>query len=166
MNNVISIIVAAAENGVIGEDNRLPWRLPADLKRFKALTTGHAVLMGRVTFESIGRPLPRRRNIVLSRDPACHPAGCEVARGVEEALARLSPGEACFVIGGESLYRAFWHRADRLYLTLVHVHAAGDTRVPPVDPREWEEVRRESFPADDENEHAYSYVDYERVKTL
>jgi dihydrofolate reductase len=160
---MISIIVAAAENGVIGKDNRLPWRLPADLKRFKALTTGHAVLMGRATLDSIGRPLPRRRNIVLSRDPACRPPGCEVARGVGEALALLSPGEACFVIGGESLYRAFWHRADRLYLTLVHAPVEGDARVPLVDPAEWREVARERFPAGDGNDHDYSFIDYERA---
>jgi dihydrofolate reductase len=159
---MLSIIVAAAENGVIGRDNGLIWHLPADLKRFKALTTGHAVLMGRKTFESMGRALPRRRNIVISRDPAYRAGGCETAPGIEEALALLSPDEEAFVIGGESIYRALWHRAGRLYLTIVHVVAEGDTRVPPVDPLEWQVVKRERFPADEANAHDYSYVDYTR----
>jgi dihydrofolate reductase len=161
---MISIIVAAAENGIIGMENRLPWHLPADLRRFKALTTGHAVLMGRKTFESIGRPLPRRRNIVISRDPAYRVPGCETATGIEEALALTSPDEELFVIGGESLYRALWHRADRLYLTLVHLDARGDTSIPPVDPREWQLVDSRRFPADETNAHDYSFIDYARRK--
>ncbi|MDR1414312.1 MAG: dihydrofolate reductase [Odoribacteraceae bacterium] len=160
---MISIIVAATPSGIIGRDNRLPWRLSADLKRFKSLTAGRAVLMGRKTFESIGRPLPGRRNIILSRDAAYRPAGCEVAGSIDAALALLDPAEECFVIGGESLYRSFWRRADRLYLTLVHAETGGDTRVPPVDPAEWRVTRSETFPADADNQHPYSFVDHERV---
>ncbi|MDR0765744.1 MAG: dihydrofolate reductase [Odoribacteraceae bacterium] len=159
---MLSIIVAAAENGIIGKDNRMIWHLPADLKRFKALTTGHAVVMGRKTFESIGRALPGRRNIVVSRDPSFRTPACERAASIGDALAMATPGEELFVIGGESLYRALWHEADRLYLTLVHANAEGDTRVPPVDPREWEVVAREDFPADEAHAHAYSFIDYTR----
>ncbi|MDR2414423.1 MAG: dihydrofolate reductase [Odoribacteraceae bacterium] len=160
---MISIIVAAAENGVIGKNNRLIWHLPADLKRFKALTTGHIVVMGRKTFESIGRALPRRRNIVISRNPAFRAEGCETTTSIEEALARATPGEELFVIGGESIYRALWQRADRLYLTIVHVNTGGDASIPPVDPSAWELVKRESFPADEANEHAFTFADYRKL---
>ncbi|MDR2130373.1 MAG: dihydrofolate reductase [Odoribacteraceae bacterium] len=163
---MIAIIVAAAENGVIGKENRLIWHLPADLKRFKALTTGHTVLMGRNTFESMGHALPRRRNIVVSRDTAYRAEGCEMARSIEEALALVPPGEVLFVIGGESLYRAFWHRADRLYLTIVHALVEGDRHVPAVEPREWRVVKQEHFPADEAHEHAYSFVEHVRNDNL
>ena len=159
---MISIIVAAAENGIIGKDNRLVWHLPMDLKRFKVLTTGHAVVMGRRTFESIGRALPRRRNIVISRDATFRATGCETATGIEEAVALARPDEELFVIGGESVYRAFWHRADRLFLTVVHAAVEGDTRIPPVEASEWREVRRERFPADEAHEHDFSFVDHVR----
>ncbi len=159
---VLSIIVAAAENDVIGRDNVLIWRLSADLKRFKSLTTGHTVLMGRRTFESMGRPLPNRRNMVLSGDPSFAPAGCEVVGSVEEALEKAAGDEQVFVIGGGQVYRTFWERADRLYLTVVHTKAEGDTVIPPVDPRRWREVKREDFRADEKNEFDYSYVDYVR----
>ncbi|MDR1756894.1 MAG: dihydrofolate reductase [Culturomica sp.] len=159
---ILSIIVAAAENDVIGRDNALIWRLSADLKRFKSLTTGHTVLMGRKTFESMGKPLPNRRNIVLSGDPSFAPAGCEIVGSVEEALEKTAGDEQVFVIGGGQVYRTFWERADRLYLTVVHTKAEGDTVIPPVDPHRWREVKREEFRADEKNEFDYSYVDYVR----
>ncbi|MDR0544437.1 MAG: dihydrofolate reductase [Odoribacteraceae bacterium] len=159
---MIAIIVAAAENGIIGKDNRMIWHLPADLKRFKRLTMGHTVVMGRRTFESIGRALPGRRNVVVSRDPTFHAAGCERIECLEGVTELVAPGDQLFVIGGESLYRAFWHRADRLYMTVVHVNAEGDTSVPPVDPLEWEIVGEERFPADDAHEYAYTFADYVR----
>ena len=160
---ILSIIVAAAENGVIGRDNGLAWRLSSDLKHFKALTTGHTILMGRRTFESIGRALPNRRNIVITRDPAYRAEGCEVAHGVDEALAMTRDEEEVFVTGGGIIYAETWERADRLYLTVVHATVEGDTRIPPVLPGRWREIGREDHPADEKNEYAYSFVNYERV---
>lgn len=158
----ISLIVAAAENNAIGKDNALLWYLSADLKRFKALTTGHPVIMGRKTFESIGKPLPNRRNIVISRSvPAIE--GCEVVASVDEALALVKSGEEAFIIGGGSIYKALWDKADRLYLTSVKTALEGDTFIPEVKPDEWEEVKREDFDADEKNEFGYSFIDYVRV---
>ena len=151
---VLSIIVAAAENNVIGRDNGLIWRLSADLKRFKALTTGHTILMGRKTFESIGRALPNRRNIVISRNPEFEAAGCEVVHSVEEA----------FVTGGGTIYKKLWDKADRLYFTVVHQECEGDTVIPSVDPEVWREVAREVGKADEKNECDYTFINYERVK--
>lgn len=160
---IVSIIVAAAENGVIGRDNGLAWRLSSDLKHFKSLTTGHTILMGRRTFESIGRALPNRRNIVISRNPDFRAEGCEVARSLDEALAMTRGEEEVFVTGGGMIYREAWDRADRLYLTVVHAEVEGDTRIPPVLPGRWREVAREEHKADERNEYDYSFVNYERV---
>lgn len=159
---VLSVIVAAAENDVIGKDNSLIWHLSADLKRFKALTTGHTVIMGRRTFESIGKALPNRRNIVVSRRVGYSALGAEVAGSVEEALEKARTEEEVFLIGGAMLYRTLWEKAGRLYLTRVHTTVAGDATIPAVDPAYWWEVRRENFPADEKNEYAYSFIDYER----
>lgn len=158
----ISLIVAAAENHAIGKDNALLWHLSADLKRFKALTTGHPVIMGRKTFESIGKPLPHRRNIVISRSlPAIE--GCEVVSSVDEALALVKNEEEAFIIGGGSVYKALWQVADRLYLTLVKTELEGDTFIPEIKPDEWKEVRREDLEADEKNEFGCSFIDYVRV---
>ena len=158
----ISLIVAAAENNAIGKDNALLWHLSADLKRFKALTTGHPVIMGRKTFESIGKPLPNRRNIVISHSRSVI-EGCEVVASVDDALASVEAGEEAFVIGGGSIYRALWHVADRLYLTSVKTTLEGDTFIPEINPEEWKEVSREDFEADGKNEFGYSFIDYVRV---
>lgn len=158
----ISLIVAAAENQAIGKDNALLWHLSADLKRFKALTTGHPVIMGRKTFESIGKPLPNRRNIVIShRVPVIE--GCEVVASVNDALTLVKPGEDAFIIGGGSIYNALWHVADRLFLTLVKTELEGDTFIPAIHPEEWKEVAREDFEADEKNDFGYSFIDYVRV---
>lgn len=162
---VLSIIVAASENNVIGRENGLIWHLSADLKHFKKLTTGHTVLMGRKTFESIGKALPNRRNIVISRNPSFSAEGCERAGNIEEALVKAGGGEEVFVIGGGTLYRALWERADRLYLTRVHTQVEGDTSIPAVNPEEWQEINREDFEADDKNEFSYSFLQYERKKS-
>ena len=159
---ILSIIVAMAENRVIGRDNGLIWRLSADLKRFKALTTGHTVVMGRKTFESMGRALPNRRNIVITRDPGYRAEGCEVVNSVEEALLLVATEEEVFIIGGGMIYRELWDRADRLYLTVVHAEVEGDTFLPEVSPERWQEVRRECFPGDEKNEFSYSFVDFLR----
>lgn len=161
---ILSIIVAAAENNVIGRDNGLVWRLSADLKRFKALTTGHTILMGRKTYESVGKALPNRRNIVISRNPDYKAVGCEVVRGVEEALELTKGEDEVFVTGGGTIYKELWDKADRLYLTVVHQECEGDTVIPSVDPEKWREVSREEHQADEKNEFDYTFINYERIK--
>ena len=133
----VSLILAMSENRVIGRDGGLPWHLPKDLKRFKQLTLGHVLIMGRKTYESIPkRPLPKRRSIVLSRDPDCRPEGVEVARSLEEAF-ELAGGEDVFVIGGAGVFAATAPSADRLYLTLVHTEIDGDVVLPELDEGSW-----------------------------
>lgn len=161
---MISIIVACSENNVIGKDNGLVWRLSNDLKRFKALTTGHVIVMGRKTFESIGRPLPNRRNIILSKNLESM-EGCEIMRSTDEVLELAkSTDEELFIIGGGQVYEQFLPFADKLYLTLVHTVAEGDTFFPALNRDEWTEVARESFKADEKNEFDYEFVDYLRRK--
>lgn len=157
-----SIIVAAAENHVIGKDNRMIWRLSNDMRRFKALTTGHTVIMGRKTFDSLGRPLPNRTNVIITRDSAYQQEGCAVVHSLEEALSLVkATGETeAFIIGGGEIYRQSWNMADTLYLTRVHTILEGDTSVPSVDTIYWteEEVSRHS--ADEQNEYDYSFITY------
>ncbi len=140
----LSLIAAIAANGVIGSDNAMPWHLSEDLKRFRALTLGHAVVMGRRTFESIGRPLPGRRNIVITRNPGWRAPGCDAVASLDEAL-DLCGGDAgeVFVIGGAQIYAEALPRAQRLYLTEIHRDFPGDTRFPDFDRRDWREVSRQ-----------------------
>jgi dihydrofolate reductase len=138
---MISIIAAVADNGVIGAGNALPWRLPEDLKRFKALTMGHTLVMGRKTFDSIGRALPGRTTIVVTRDRAWHREGVIVAHDLEEALSRAS-GEI-FIAGGGEIYAQTLARAERLYITHVHRAVEGDTHFPAIDPARWQPTERE-----------------------
>lgn len=159
---IVSLIAALDRNGLIGADNRLPWHLPADLARFKALTMGKPVIMGRRTHESIGRPLPGRRNIVLSRDPAFSAPGCVVVRGVEEALAAAGVQPEVFVIGGASFYAQLIGRAQRLYLTLIDAAFEGDTFFPAYRADEWIEVTREDHAPDARNAYPFSFVVLER----
>lgn len=153
----LTLILARADNGVIGRDGGLPWRLPPDLRRFKALTMGKPMIMGRKTFESLPAPLPGRRHIVLTRDRAWRAAGAEPAHSVEAALA-LAGGEA-FVIGGAEVFASCEPLADRVELTEVHCDATGDVVVPPFVG--WREVAREDRPAAD-GQPAYSFVTMER----
>jgi len=155
----ISLIVATDRNGVIGKDGDLPWHLPADLAHFKRTTMGKPLIMGRRTHESIGRALPGRRNVVLSRRHGWQPAeGCELARDVDEALSLLADEAEVMIIGGEAIYAAFLPRADRLYLTLVDtVVVDGDARFPALDSAAWVEASRELRPADDRNAHGLSF---------
>jgi dihydrofolate reductase len=155
-------IVAMADNGVIGRGGGLPWRLPEDLKRFRSLTMGHALLMGRRTQESIGRALPGRRNLVLSRDPAWRAPGCETVASPQAALALVEPPQTLFVIGGAEVYRACWGFVGRLELTEVHAEVPGDTRLEGFDRREWRETFREDHAADARHAHPYSFVTLER----
>lgn len=163
---ILSIIVAAAENNVIGNNNALIWHISADLKRFKHLTTGHTVVMGRKTFESIGRALPNRRNIVISRNPDLQMEGCEMTRSLEQALELVKNEDEVFIIGGGSIYREAWNRANRLYLTLVHTVTEGDTYIPSVDVTQWEEIRRQDFSASENDDFDYSFIDYQRRNNI
>jgi dihydrofolate reductase len=150
---LISFHLARADNGVIGRDGKLPWHLPADLKRFKAHTIGRPMIMGRKTFESFPSPLPGRRHIVLTRDRDWTAAGAEVAHSVEEALALA--GEDAAVIGGAEVFALFLGRAERVELTEVHAEPEGDATVPAF--AGWREIGREDHPAEDERP-AYSFV--------
>jgi len=159
----ISIIAAVAENLAIGIDNHLIYRLPNDLRRFKNLTTGHTVIMGRRTFESLPKgALPNRRNIVLSRG-AKQFEGCECYHSLAEALQHCSADEEVYIIGGHSVYREAMKRADRLCLTEIHsTPETADTFFPPYD--EWEEIWREEHEADERHAQSYAFVDYVRKK--
>ena len=164
----LSVIVAAAENGVIGRNNELPWHLSEDLKYFRRVTMGKPLVMGRATFESIGRPLPGRTNIVVSRRAGYAPEGVRVVTSVEGALdlardiALLDGAEELMVIGGAQIYAAALPLADRLYFTEVHAHVEGDARLPQIDWSTWREVSRERHAAVEPNPYAYSFVVYER----
>lgn len=159
---IVSLIAAVAENGVIGSGNRLPWRLPADLRRFKELTLGHTVIMGRKTLESIGRPLPSRRNIVVTGRPSLGISGVEIARSIEEAL-KLCDGEReVFVIGGARIYAEAFRYVSRIHLTRIHRSIPGDTHFPEWDQREFRLVSRVDHSESGENPLPFSYLQYER----
>ena len=160
---MISLIVAAADNGVVGVNNGLPWRLPDDLQRFKSITMGKPVLMGRKTFASIGRPLPGRHNVVITRDTALKIEGCTMAHSLDAAVQLAADAEEIMIIGGAEIYRQALPRAQRVYLTEVHAAMDGDARFPPLNDMEWREVFREDHPADDRHAHAYSFVILERA---
>lgn len=137
-----ALIAAVARNGTIGRDNALPWRLPEDLRRFKALTTGHAIVMGRKTWESLGRPLPGRRHVVVSRDPDYRAEGITVVHSLAEALAVA--GDDAYVIGGAMLYEQALPFVDRMEMTEIDADFAGDARFPPFDRGQWREAARET----------------------
>jgi dihydrofolate reductase len=159
---VIKIIVATSRNRVIGNDNTLIWHLPADLKNFKRLTTGSAIIMGRKTYESIGKPLPYRRNIIITRDKNYKVDNCEIVNSLEEAL--LICFENCFIIGGGEIYKQVLPIADEIYLTLIDEDFEGDTYFPEIKEEEWFEVSKEYFEPDEKNKHKYSFIKYERYK--
>lgn len=161
----LAIVVAVAENGVIGRAGGLPWSLPDDLRHFKRLTIGHTLIMGRRTFESIGRPLPDRRTIVLSRNPAYRPAGVAVAPTLAAALATGDRDQDRFVVGGASVYAEALPLADRVYLTRVHAAPAGDTRFPSLDRRAWSLVDAIPHPADARHAFAFTIETFARAAT-
>lgn len=160
---IISIIAALSTNYVIGKNNQLPWHLPADLAHFKALTLGKSILMGRKTYESIGRPLPGRRNIVISRQLDFQAAGCEVVHSLDEALTLAGSAEEVMVIGGTQLFEEALPSADRLYLTWVHGEVEGDSYFPSLDLNEWQETSREERAPDEKNHYALSFVSLART---
>lgn len=159
----LSLIAAVAENGVIGNNNALPWHLPDDLKHFRALTSGHAIIMGRRNHESIGKPLPQRTNIVLTRDPAYCAPGCVVVHTIEDAIAAAGKDPEIFVIGGSEVYRQTLGVADRLYLTRIHADIPGDTYFPEFSRRDWVEVSREDRPADSRHPYAFTFAVFDRA---
>ena len=154
----LELVVAVARNGVIGRNNELPWRLPADLAYFKRLTLGHPVLMGRRTWQSIGRALPGRQNIVLSRDPGFSAPGAVVVRSLAEARSAAGGTERLMVIGGAELFRECLDDASVLHLTEVQAELDGDVRFPPWRREDWQEVWREEHPADERHAYAYNFV--------
>lgn len=160
----IAFVVAHDRRRVMGKDNRLPWRLPDDMRHVRQLTIGKPVIMGRRTWESIGRPLPERTNIVLTRDGSFRCDGCLVARTLEEALALAGEVPEVIVFGGAAVFAAFLPRTDRIYLTEVEAEVAGDTYFPALDPRAWREVARRRHPADRRHPYAFSFVTLDRVQ--
>lgn len=160
---IVSLVAAMAENRVIGRAGGVPWRLPADMRFFKRLTTGHTVIMGRKTFESLDRPLEHRRNVVVTRDRSYHaPEGVTVAHAFDEAIAIAHGEEEVFVAGGAAIYRLALPRADRIYLTVVHAHVEGDTFFPDFDISEWKFVREDRHEPDERHAFAFSFRFYER----
>ena len=159
---MISIIVAVAEGGVIGGGGDLLWHISEDLRRFKQITSGHTVIMGRKTYDSIGRPLPKRRNIVITRNSEWSAEGCERAESLEQAVAMCAGEEEVFIIGGGEIYRQSMALADKLYLTQVNKPYEGDTYFPEIRPEEWKEVSRESFERGEKFEHPFEFIDLVR----
>jgi dihydrofolate reductase len=163
LKRAVVLVVAAAAEGVIGRDGKMPWHLPADLAHFKLLTWGKPILMGRKTFESIGKPLPGRTNIVITRDQAWAHAGVTVAHSVDAAFAAAGAAPEVMVIGGAQVYAECLPRATRVEFTQVHGAIEGDTRFPPLDPKQWREVARHEHAADARNAYALSFISYERA---
>ncbi len=159
----ISIIVAIAQNNAIGKDNQLLWHIPEDLKRFKALTTGHTIVMGKRTFESLPlRPLPNRRSVVITDIPGEQIQGCEMAYSIDDAISKMEEGRENFIIGGGMVYKQFMPLADKLYLTIVHKDFEADTFYSEIDYAQWKEIAREDVSANESLGFDYSYITYER----
>lgn len=159
---IISLIVAMDKNNLIGSNNELPWHLPADLAFFKRTTMGKPIVMGRKTFESIGKPLPGRRNIVVTRDPDFSAAGCDVVNSIDAAIALCRDDEEIMLIGGASLYQQSLELATNMYITRIDHEFEGDTWFPEYQKSEWKVENREDFEADRSNPHAYSLTKFVR----
>lgn len=162
---IVSLVAAVADNGIIGRGGGLPWRLPNDLRFFKLLTLGHTVIMGRKTWDEIGKPLPNRRNIVVTRDKTREFPGAERAPYLGSALALATAEDEVFVIGGGEIYRQALPMADRLYLTHVHATVEGDTRFPEWDAAHWTIVSEERHEADERHAHSFTIRRYDRTGT-
>ena len=156
---MIAIVVATAENNAIGKNNELLWHLPADLKHFKQLTTGHPIIMGRKTFESIGKPLPNRTSIIVTRQADYKQENCVVVQDVKSALEKAQKlDEQVFIIGGGEIYKEMLPFTDTIYLTKVHDTFDADTFFPELNPDNWQETEREDFKPDEKNKYAYSFI--------
>ena len=158
----LSIVVAMDENRLIGKDNKLPWHLPSDLAYFKKITTGKSILMGRKTFDSIGRPLPNRRNIVITRNPLTKIPGCEVLFSIEEALTKTKDEAEVMVIGGASLCEQLLPKVSRLYITKIEGDFNGDVYFPSFDESNWREISCESHLQNEINNHTHHFIVLER----
>lgn len=163
MNFKLTVIVAKAENNVIGNENQLIWHLPNDLKHFKNLTSGHPIIMGRKTFESIGKPLPNRTNIVITRNSNWNADGVLIANSLEQAIEKAKEFDSeVFIIGGGNIYEQAMNLADVLVVTEVHHSFEGDTKFPEIDLNIWKEISREKFGKDEKHSVEYSFVQFER----
>ncbi|WP_416305996.1 type 3 dihydrofolate reductase [Neptunicella sp. SCSIO 80796] len=162
---IVSMIAAMAHNRIIGADNQMPWHLPADLKHFKAVTLGKPVIMGRKTYQSIGKALPGRLNIVISRDPAFKPVDATVVSGPEQALTVAGPVEEVMIIGGGTIYQHFLPLCQRLYITEIELEVAGDTQFPDYQQvADWAISEQQSYQADEKNAYAYRFLTLQRQK--
>lgn len=158
---IVTDVVAIAENHAIGKNNQLLWHLPNDLKHFKTITSGHTVIMGRKTFDSVGKPLPKRRNIIVTRQDLAID-GCEVVNSVEAALALCKNEDEVFIVGGAEIYKQSLHLVNRIYLTIVHQSFDADSFFPEINVDEWKETAHENFPADEKHSIPYSFITLER----
>jgi len=158
----ITAVVAIASNYAIGKNNQLLWHLPNDLKHFKNITAGGTVIMGRKTFASVGKPLPKRRNIVITRQDI-EIEGCEVVKSIDEAIALCETEDEVFIVGGAEIYRQAMHLTNRIYLTIVHQSFDADTFFPEIDYKDWKETEREDHEADEKHQFSYSFITLERV---
>ncbi len=158
----ISLIVAVSTNNIIGVRGEMPWHISEDLRRFRELTTGKPVVMGRKTFDSIGRPLPERRNIVITRDPNFTAPGCDIVASPDVAVELIGELAEIMVIGGSQIYAGFLPRARRIYLTRVHAHIDGDSYFPALDESEWKLVCCEEHAANEARQHGFAFMTYDR----
>ncbi len=159
---MISIIVAIAQNGVIGDNNSLLWHIREDMVHFRTLTSSHPVIMGRKTYESIGKPLPKRTNVVITRDTRLQIEGCTVVHSLEQATSLFDASEEIFIIGGAQIYAQALPIADRIYLTVVKHDYSGDSSFPEIDYTQWQEVEREEFESGEEFEHPFTFITLDR----
>ncbi len=158
---IVSIVVAIAQNHAIGKNNQLLWHLPKDLKHFKEITSGHTIIMGRKTYDSVGKPLPNRRNIVVTRQDITID-GCEVVNSLQDALKLAEGVDEVFIVGGAEIYKQAMPLTDRIYLTIVHENFEGDAYFPEIKEDIWKETAREDYQADEKHAFAYSFITLER----
>lgn len=163
MSKIIAI-VALDENHAIGLNNKLPWHLPADLRHFKEVTLGKPIIMGRKTFESIGRPLPGRKNIIVTRDKNFSAIGCDIVHSLPDAIQAASDVDEIFIIGGAQLFAEAMPLVQQLYLTIIHENFKGDTFFPPLNSAEWRETHREDHEVDEKNIYRYSFITMQRIR--
>lgn len=159
---IVSIVVAIAENYAIGKNNQLLWHMPADLKHFKQITTGHTVIMGRKTYQSVGKPLPNRRNIIVTRQDI-RIEGCEVVNSIGDALELCINEQEVFIVGGAEIYQLAMSKTDRIYLTIIHHSFDADTLFPEIDRMLWKETARQDYQPDEKNKFPYSFITLERI---
>jgi len=157
---MITIIAAVAANNALGKNNQLIWHIPADLKRFKKVTSNHHVIMGRKTYESLGKPLPNRTNIIITRNKEYTVEGCVIVNSLQEAIAVAKEGSNPFILGGAQIYKQALNFANKLDLTLVHHNFEADAFFPEIDLKVWKEISREDFKADEKNSYNYSFVTF------